>query len=102
MSFTTNSPSDLIAGVIAAGSGQSLNYVISGPGSNPNNSPLHRAYLSFGDTPVSSFSLYSFSDRPQSHRVTLFQGIIEVAAVPEPAAAALGLLGGLFLLRRRR
>ena len=102
MSFTTNSPTDLIAGVIAAGSGQSLNYVISGPGTNPNNAPVHRAYLSFGTTPVSSFSLYSFSDRAQSHRVTLFQGVIEVTAVPEPAAALLGLLGGLSLLRRRR
>jgi hypothetical protein len=102
MSFTTNSPTDLIAGVIAAGNGQSLNYVISGPDDNQNNDAPNRAYLSFGTTPVSSFSIYSFSDRPRAHRVTLFQGIVEVTAVPEPSTMALGLLGGLCLLRRRR
>lgn len=100
--FEFENPTGLIPGVILAGSGQSVNYVISPPATNPNNAPIHRAYLSFGNTPVSSFSIYSFSDRSQSHRVTLFQGIIEVTAVPEPTAALLGLLGVAFLARRRR
>lgn len=100
--FDFENPTGLIPGVILAGSGQSVNYVISPAANNPNNAPIHRAYLSFGDTPVSSFSIYSFSDRSQSHRVTLFQGIIDVTAVPEPAAALLGLLSAGLLARRRR
>lgn len=100
--FSFENPTGLIEGVIAAGSGQSVNYVIAPPANNPNNAPIHRAYLTFGNTPVSSFSIYSFSDRSQSHRVTLFQGIVEVTAVPEPSAALLGLLGAACLIRRRR
>lgn len=100
--FSFESQTELIEGVIAAGSGQSVNYVIAPPANNPNNAPIHRAYLTFGSTPVSSFSIYSFSDRSQSHRVTLFQGIVEVTAVPEPSTALLGLLGAAFLIRRRR
>ncbi len=100
--FDFEDPTGLIPGVILAGSGQSVNYVISPAANNPNNAPIHRAYLSFGETPVSSFSIYSFSDRSQSHRVTLFQGIIEVTVVPEPSAALLGLMGIGLLVRRRR
>lgn len=97
-----NSGSGLIAGVIAAGSGQSLNYVIAAPANNPNNDPIHRAELGFGSTPVSSFSIYSFSDRSQSHRVSLFQGKVEVTVVPEPSVTLLGLAALPLLARRRR
>ena len=100
--FDFENPTGLIPGIMLAGSGQSVNYVIAPAATNPNNAPIHRAYLTFGNTPVSSFSIYSFSDRSQSHRVTLFQGIIDVTAVPEPASALLGLLGAGLLARRRR
>lgn len=102
VSLNTETQTDLIPGTISTANGGSLNYVISGPGNNPNNSPRNRVSISFGTTPVSSFSLYGFSDRNSPHRVTMFQGMLEVEAVPEPATAALSLLGGLLLLRRRR
>lgn len=92
----------LISGVIGANGGQTLNYVIAGPADNPNNDPQHRASLSFGTTPVSSFSIYSFSDRSRSHRVSLLEGIIEVTPVPEPSGALLALTSLPLLLRRRR
>lgn len=94
----------LSSGSIATGGGESISYAISGPANNPNNDPAHRTFLSFGDTPVTSFSIYSFSDRVNSHRVSLFQGVIEInpAPVPEPTAMLLGLLGLPLLARRRR
>lgn len=103
--FTQNLGSSLSLHTIAAGSGQSLNYVLSGPAGNPNNAPAYRAYLNFGDTAVQSFSIYSFSDRDNVHRVSLFQSMFQVEAaevVPEPSSALLGLAALPLLLRRRR
>jgi hypothetical protein len=102
--FIFTQDTSLSAGIIATGNGQSITYAISGPAGNPNNAPAYRTFLDFGDTPISSFSIYSFSDRDNAHRVSIFQGILTItpAPVPEPAAALLGLLGLVPLLRRRR
>lgn len=102
--FTFTPGTGLSAGTIATGGGQTIPYAISGPANNPNNDPAFRTYLSFGDTPITSFSIYSFSDRVNSHRVSLFQGIIEINPdpVPEPTALLLGLLGLPLLARRKR
>lgn len=102
--FTLTTGTSLIPGVIAAGTGQSLNYVISGPAGNPNNAPAYRAFVDFGSVAVTSFSIYSFSDRDNAHRVSLFQGVIDIIPqpVPEPSIALLGVLGLPLLARRRR
>ncbi|HEY1121868.1 MAG TPA: hypothetical protein VGE67_09715, partial [Haloferula sp.] len=70
--FTQNLGSSLSLGTIAAGSGQTLNYVLSGPAGNPNNAPDYRAYVNFGNQPIQSFSLYVFSDRDNAHRISIF------------------------------
>ncbi len=103
--FSQNLGSSLSLGIISAGSGQSLTYVISGPAGNPNNAPDYRAYVSFGDTPIQSFSIYAFSDRSNAHRVSLFQNLLQVEAVevvPEPTTALLALAALPLLARRRR
>jgi len=94
----------LSGGTIATGGGQTIPYVISGPANNPNNDPAFRTFITFGDTPVTSFSIYSFSDRVNSHRVSLFQGVIEISqpAVPEPSTSLLGLLALPLMMKRRR
>ena len=90
--------------MIATGNGQSITYAISGPAGNPNNAPAYRTFLDFGNTPISSFSIYSFSDRDNAHRVSLFQGTLEInpTPVPEPTAVLLGLLSLPLLARRRK
>jgi hypothetical protein len=103
--FSENPGSSLSLGIISAGSGQTLNYVISGPAGNPNNAPAHRAYVKFGNTPIQSFSIYAFSDRDNAHRVSLFQGLFEVHSVtlvPEPSSALLAFAALPLLARRRR
>lgn len=103
--FSQNLGSSLSLGVISAGSGQSLNYVLSGPAGNPNNAPDYRAYVSFGTTPIQSFSIYAFSDRDNAHRVSIFQSLLQVQAaevVPEPSTALLALAALPLLARRRR
>lgn len=103
--FSQNLGSSLSLGVISAGSGQALNYVLSGPAGNPNNAPDYRAYVSFGTTPIQSFSIYAFSDRDNAHRVSLFQSLLQVEAaevVPEPSTALLALAALPLLARRRR
>jgi hypothetical protein len=103
--FSENLGSNLIPGIISAGSGQSLNYVVSGPSGNPNNSPTDRAYVSFGNTAIQSFSIYAFSDRDNAHRIALFQNLFEVEAaevVPEPSSALLAFAALPLLARRRR
>lgn len=104
-SFAFTADTSLSAGMIATGNGQSIPYAISGPAGNPNNAPAYRTFLSFGNAPISSFSIYSFSDRDNAHRVSLFQGTLEInpaPVVPEPSAALLGLLALPMLTRRRR
>jgi hypothetical protein len=103
--FSQDLGSSLSLGIISAGSGQSLNYVISGPAGNPNNAPDYRAFVSFGTAPIQSFSIYAFSDRDNAHRVSLFQSLLQVEAaevVPEPSTALLALAALPLLARRRR
>jgi len=103
--FSENLGSSLELGTIAAGSGQTLNYVLSGPAGNPNNAPAYRAYLDFGTTPIQSFSIYVFSDRDNAHRVSLFQSMFQVEAVevvPEPSSALLAFAALPLLARRKR
>ncbi|NJR43647.1 MAG: hypothetical protein HC767_14350 [Akkermansiaceae bacterium] len=70
---------------------------------NPNNTPEVRASVSFPATPISSFSIYSFSDRVNAHRFSLNSSSFEVtAAIPEPSTALLGVLSLGALFRRRR
>lgn len=70
---------------------------------NPNNTPEVRTSLSFDSTPISSFSVYSFSDNDIVHRISLNSSSFEVTAIPEPSTVILGFLsvGALFLRRRR-
>jgi len=102
--FLFTAGTGLSAGTIATGNGQSIPYAISGPAGNPNNAPAYRTFLDFGTTPISSFSIYSFSDRDNAHRVSLFQGILEInpTPVPEPTVALLALLGLPLVGRRKR
>jgi hypothetical protein len=102
--FLFTPDTSLSAGIIATGNGQSITYAISGPAGNPNNAPAYRTFLDFGETPISSFSIYSFSDRDNAHRVSIFQGILEInpTPVPEVSGVLLGVLGVVPLLRRRR
>jgi hypothetical protein len=102
--FIFTPDTSLSAGIIATGNGQSITYAISGPAGNPNNAPAYRTFLDFGVTPISSFSIYSFSDRDNAHRVSIFEGILEItpAPVPEPTGLLLGVMGMVPLLRRRR
>ena len=102
--FLFTPDTSLSAGIIATGNGQSITYAISGPAGNPNNAPAYRTFLDFGDTPISSFSIYSFSDRDNAHRVSIFQGILEVnpTPVPEVSGMLLGMMGMVPLLKRRR
>ena len=103
--FSQDLGASLGLGIISAGNGQTLNYVISGPAGNPNNAPDYRAYVSFGDTPIQSFSIYAFSDRDNVHRVSLFQSLLQVEAVsvvPEPSSALLAVAALPLLMRRKR
>jgi hypothetical protein len=103
--FTRDLGASLSVGIISAGSGQTLNYVLSGPAGNPNNAPDYRAYVSFGTAPIQSFSIYAFSDRDNAHRVSLFQNLLQVEAaevVPEASTALLALAALPLLARRRR
>jgi hypothetical protein len=102
--FIFTPDTSLSAGSIATGNGQSITYAISGPAGNPNNAPSYRTFLDFGNTPISSFSIYSFSDRDNAHRVSIFQGILGInpAPVPEPSALLFSALAVVPFLRRRR
>jgi hypothetical protein len=103
--FSEDLGESLSLGVISAGSGQTLNYVLSGPAGNPNNAPAYRAYVSFGNTAVQSFSIYAFSDRDNAHRVSLFESLLRVEAVevvPEPSSALLAFAALPLLARRKR
>ena len=95
----------LSGGMIGTGNGQSISYAISGPAGNPNNAPAYRTFVDFGSTPISSFSLYTFSDRDNAHRISIFGGTLEInptLPVPEPASALLALAALPFLARRRK
>jgi hypothetical protein len=102
--FIFTPDTSLSAGIVPTGNGQSITYAISGPAGNPNNAPAYRTFVDFGLTPISSFSIYSFSDRDNAHRVSIFEGILEItpAPVPEPTGLLLGVMGMVPLFRRRR
>jgi MYXO-CTERM domain-containing protein len=96
------SPTDLLNGSATIG-GNTLTAVGAQAGlGNPNNTPEVRTAIDFGTNAVSSFSLYSFSDRNSNHRLSLNSSSFEVTAVPETSSALLGVLSLGALLRRRR
>lgn len=103
--YTLGSPSSLLSGSVTfagnpiAAIGAPLGLL------NPNNEPEVRAAIGFGITPISSFSVYAFSDRASDHRMSLNSSSFQVdgiTLVPEPTSALLGALSLLTLLRRRR
>lgn len=69
---------------------------------NPSSTDPVNVNVSFGDQPIQAISLYTFSDRPQVHRLSLEGSGFEITIVPEPSSALLVSLAGLCLLRRRR
>lgn len=69
---------------------------------NPSSTDPVNVNVSFGDEPIQAISLYTFSDRPQVHRLSLEGSGFEITIVPEPSSALLVSLAGLCLLRRRR
>lgn len=96
-------PSSLLRGSVDF-NGSSLDAVGAPLGlGNPNNTPEVSAAISFGSTPISSFSVYAFSDNNTVHRLSLNGSSFNVTAVPEPSGAMLGIfsLGALCLFRRR-
>ncbi|MGL4398378.1 MAG: hypothetical protein ACRCXD_00795 [Luteolibacter sp.] len=94
------SPSSLLNGTVTFGA-NSIAAVGAPLGlGNPNNTAEVRTGISFGTAEISSFSVYAFSDRAPSHRVSLDSSSFEV--VPEPTSAFLGALSLATLLVRRR
>ncbi len=112
-SYTLQAVTSLITGTADIGAG-TLNAVSSPLGlANPSSTPDVEAGLSFGSTPISSFSVYSFSDRAVNHRLSLRDtsggGATGAAAfsfdvVPEPSSTMLSgmaVMAGLMLRRRK-
>jgi MYXO-CTERM domain-containing protein len=97
----TNTPTILYTDTIAAGA-ESLDYVTLATGAiQGNNLPETKVAIGFGSTPVTAFSLYTFSDRSAVHRLSIAGSTF--SSVPEVSSAALGALSLLgFLSRRRR
>ncbi|NJM36973.1 MAG: hypothetical protein HC845_03355 [Akkermansiaceae bacterium] len=96
----------LFTGNVTVG-GQTLSSVVApnnlGTPGDPNNTPEVRARINFGSSAITSFSIYTFSDKSAVHRTSLSNSTFTFSTIPEVSSlipASFLLLG--FLCRYRQ
>jgi hypothetical protein len=111
----------LIQGSIATPDGSILFVTPSDVTNNPTNDPNYRAGITFGNVYVQSFVLYAFTknapgvpatgvdsvplisgNASNTHRMSIFDGTLEVLPVPEPGTLSFALVGVVVLAASRR